>query len=574
MKKQARRKPDAESDRKPVAHLYARISHPDQRKGGGLERQTSNDAAGFCQQYGFDLGKRVRVDDGVSAFKGLNATPEHELGKFLADARRNIIQPGDCLLLENYDRLSRQGPWIAIGLVTELRQLGIHVGRLDRMKLLRCDSEDMGEFFEASIEFMRGHSESSTKSDRNKKAWIQKRQAAEASGAIITHRLPAWIEDKDGKLCLIEGPARTVKLVFSLAIAGYGHQSIVKRLIADNVPPIGHSGRWARSYVNKVLNDRRVLGEIQPRNIDREPIGEPIPGYFPAVISEQEFFAARAGASQRRLKRGRNGKIVNVFKGLLNNARDGDSYFVTTAFTPRTRGGKGPGDRVLKNMGSVQGRAKCFTFPFSTFESAVLSCLHEIDPHDILNGNSGPDDTLALRGQFDAVEDELAEVAAFMSANGFSQTLGKRITELEAHKDQLAAKLALAREKAAHPLSESWGEAKTLLSRMIAADSSEDVRLRLRSTLRRIVESVWLLVVPRGSIRLCAVQVWFAEVGRHRNYLICHRPSKANASARTEGGWSVRSLASMATPDDLDLRRREDAEALERVLAKIDLSPL
>jgi hypothetical protein len=30
----------------------------------------------------------------------------------------------------------------------------------------------------------------------------------------------------------------------------------------------------------------------------------------------------------------------------------------------------------------------------------------------------------------------------------------------------------------------------------------------------------------------------------------------------------------MATPDDLDLRRREDAEALERVLAKIDLSPL
>ena len=30
----------------------------------------------------------------------------------------------------------------------------IHVGRIDRMKLLRCDSNDPGDFFEAAVELM------------------------------------------------------------------------------------------------------------------------------------------------------------------------------------------------------------------------------------------------------------------------------------------------------------------------------------------------------------------------------------------------------------------------------------
>jgi hypothetical protein len=41
---------------------------------------------------------------------------------------------------------------------------------------------------------------------------------------------------------------------------------------------------------------------------------------------------------------------------------------------------------------------------------------------------------------------------------------------------------------------------------------------------------------------------------------------------RHEGGWWVRSLASVAKPSRLDLRRREDAEALENVLKIYDVS--
>jgi hypothetical protein len=580
--------PPTTNDREPILHPYARISDPGQRKGGGLKRQGAEAAeaiAAFARQYGFGVSKTVLVDDGVSAFRGRHLSPEHALGKFLVDAERGIIPPGDCLLIELWDRLSRQDLWAAIGLVNDLRQLEIHVGRLDRGKLLRCDSTDPGDFFEAAVGLMRGHSESAAKSMRNGAAWVRKRKEAREDRAVITHRLPAWVEERDGKLHLLPGPAAAVREIFTLAAAGYGHQAIIKRLAAEKVPPFGGTGRWARSYVAKILADRRCLGEFQPcdmRSVTvngqakrrRVPSGKPIPGYFPPVVSEEEFYAARAGAVQRKTKRGRTSKNINVFSGLLRCAHDGDTYFVSMSFGAWTRGGKGKGQSVLKNTASIEGRAKCCTFPLASFEAAVLTFLREIDPHEILNGDHGPDETTALRGQLEAADGELAEAAAFMDAHGFSATIGKRVTDLEAKKRDLAERLAVAREKAAHPLSETWGEAQTLLGALDKALDPEDARLRLRAALRRMIESVWLLVVPRGAVRLCAVQIWFTDGKRHRDYLVMHRPPKANQSGRTEGGCRAGSCVDVAALGPLDLRQRADAAKLQRLLEVLDVAAL
>jgi hypothetical protein len=90
------------------------------------------------------------------------------------------------------------------------------------------------------------------------------------------------------------------------------------------------------------------------------------------------------------------------------------------------------------------------------------------------------------------------------------------------------------------------------------------VRLRLRAELRRVVDSVWLLVVPRGRDRLAAVQVHFAG-GGWRDYLLLHRPPKANARVRTPGRWYV---ASARDFDPGDLRDREEARQMEEFLRR------
>ncbi|HKB34923.1 MAG TPA: recombinase family protein [Gemmataceae bacterium] len=240
----------------------------------------------FCEPFGFTLSKRVWIDDGVSAFHGLNATPEHELGQFIAEARKGLILPGACLLIENWDRLSRQDPWASISLINDLRQVGIHVGRLDRMKLLRCDSTDTGDFLEAAIELIRGHSESAAKSMRNGAAWKRKREAARKSRAIITRRLPAWIEKRDGELRLIPERAATLRLIYQLRASGYGYPQIVGRLTREGIEPFGErfvregrkrsqfAGSWTVPYVVRLLTDRRAVGEFQPCSKGRKPDGK------------------------------------------------------------------------------------------------------------------------------------------------------------------------------------------------------------------------------------------------------------------------------------------------------------
>jgi DNA invertase Pin-like site-specific DNA recombinase len=561
---------------KPVAHLYARISHPDQKKGGGLERQTTAAVGEFCKRFGFTLARRVWIDDGVSAFHGLNATPEHQLGQFIAGAKGGVIRPGDCLVIENYDRLSRQDVWAATGLIGDLRQLKIHVGRLDSGKLLRHDSTDAGDFFEAAIEMMRGNSESTAKSMRNGAAWKRKRQAARDGGKVLTRRLPAWVREEGGRLVLVPDRAAVVRRIFELSCAGYGHALIVKRLTADGVPPMGRVGRWKRSYVASILKDRRAVGELQPCKRDGTKAGPPIACYYPAVVGEDDWLRSRGAAAKRRDGRGRLGNdVVNPFAGLLRDALDGGTYFLATRVT---RGGAGEHKRrhVLLNTGTAEGRADGRSFPFEVFERAVLSMLHELDPAEVL-GREAPAEGPALADEIAGIDAELARAREFMDANGFSATIGGHVTTLEARRAVLAAQLEEVNARAAHPAEGAWRDAQDLIDVLDTAPDQADARLRLRGALRRTVDSIWLLVVPRGRARLCGAQVWFrAERGEPtecRSYLVFYQAAASRAKDRSPR-WSVRSFADVLDPADLDLRRREDARDLETALLALDLTPL
>jgi hypothetical protein len=544
---------DQTMSRQPIAHPYARISHPDQRKGGGLERQTAADVETFAKRFGFTLAKTVLVDDGVSAWKGANASPDHALGRFLADARRGLVRPGDCLLLENYDRLSRQDPWAAIGLVSELRGLGIHVGRLDRGKLLRADSTDYGDFFEAAVEFMRGNSESALKSLRNGAAWARKRARAR-EGQPMTKRLPAWVE-AGPPLRLRPEAAATLRRIFTLAAAGYGYSSIVRKLTEDGVATFGPSGQWSRAYVVRILKDRRAVGELQPRRRDGTPDGDPIPGYYPAAVTEDEWLAARAGAAERRRRPGRyDTHCPNPYAGLLKNPIDGSNYFVAT----RAEGGKRT--RMLFNGAGSEGRVPIRSFPFETFDRCFRALLREVSPAEVLGTSEAPDDVAVLAARHAELEGRLAEIEAEME-KGDLAVLAKVARKVEGELRAVSSRLADARHKAAHPLSATWGEARGLLDAIDSAPDPTDARLRLRSALRRIVESAWLLVVPRGRDRVAAVQVYFVG-GARRSFLIYHRPAMANAFGRTKGERRAWSLADEKW-SIFDLRRKDHARRFE-----------
>ncbi len=606
----------------PLAYSYVRFSHPDQAKGDSLRRQTKA-AADWCKRHGVSLDTSTTLHDlGRSAYTGEHRkNPDrHALAGFLKLVEAGKVPRGSYLIIENLDRLSREHIQPALLLALNLLQAGIRVVQLKPTEMVFDDKSDTLPVMMMMMELSRGHGESAMKSERNGAAWEQRRKNARDGKAVLTHRLPAWVEEKDGRLQAIPGPAATIKHIFALAAAGYGAAGIVKKLTGEGVRPFGKTGRWVRTYITIILNDRRALGELQPRRSDGKPDGEPIKGYFPVVVTEAEWNAARAGAVLRRRRAGKGrcwtdaedeiartlplpqaakqlgrsiasvrmrrfalthqnrkakkkgaSKYVNVFSGLLKDPHDGGAYYVATRSSARY----GRTWRVLLNINSAEGRAPARSFPFETFERAVLSMLREVDPHDILNGDGdGPDETLVLSGELARVEGKIAELEAEL-LKGDVATLAKVLRRLEAQKRELAERLAEAQQRAAHPLSRAWGETRSLADALDSAPDPVDARLRLRASIRRVVDSVWVLPVARGRDRLCAVQVWFAGGEQHRGFLILHRPPKADGKRPAKGGgWWARSLSTVAKPGDLDLRKPAHAARLEALLSKLNLADL
>jgi DNA invertase Pin-like site-specific DNA recombinase len=588
---------------KPIAYSYIRFSHPDQSKGDSLRRQTEA-AAAWCERNDVALDTTTTLHDlGKSAFTGGHKTnpDRHALAAFLQMVEDGRVPRGSYLVVENLDRLSREDIQPALLLVLNLLQAGIRIVQLKPVEMVFDDKSDTLPVMMMIMELSRGHNESAIKSERVGGAWAEKKNRARAGDnqketkrmgrdrKAVTARLPAWCELRDGKPALIPERAAVVRLIIMMAAAGHGLRVILRHLNEQNVPPFTGrvpaagdkkgkfeaapgrplgSGQWNRSYLHLILTDGRAAGWFQPRLRDGTPDGDPIPDYFPAVVTQDEYDAARGAVESRRFQVGRIGSQVNVFQGLVKNALGGGSYVVA-----RTRGGSDR--RVLLTRDSQEGRGQRRSFPYEPFEDAVLGLLAEVDPAAVVGRKGkGADPVLALSGELARVEASIASLVAEMDEHGESPTLYKRLRDKEAAKKQLSDRLAAARREAAHPLSESWGRAHNLLAAVKTATDPFEARTRLRQELRRVVEEVRLLVVARDLVRLAAVQVFFAGDG-NRTYLIYHRPEHHTFEGKQPAAWHAASLPpGLSAEAALDLRKKRHADALQATLEQIDVPAL
>jgi hypothetical protein len=187
----------------------------------------------------------------------------------------------------------------------------------------------------------------------------------------------------------------------------------------------------------------------------------------------------------------------------------------------------------------VEGRGPIVSFPYETFESAILTALREVDPEEVVgDGSERPDERLALAAELERVAAQVSRIKDNLLAGGDVSALADVLRQLEAKHHELSGQEQAARERAARPLSESWSETNTLLDIVNNAPDRDGARLRLRAALRRVVSDIWVLAVPRGRDRLCACQIRFTGGGQ-RDYLIWHRPPRSNGKTRAEGWWRV-----------------------------------
>jgi DNA invertase Pin-like site-specific DNA recombinase len=491
------------------AYSYIRFSSTKQKRGDSHRRQMAF-ADRVCRDNGWLLDDSLRLHDiGVSAFRSKNAKVG-ALAEFLHAVESGRVAAGSALILENIDRLSRNKVGDALQLFIRILNHGITIVTAEPERTYTRQSiNDVAALLEPIIYMSRAYDESRTKAMRSRAIWGRKKELAATEGKPLGVPPAAWIEMTPDGYRLIPDRASTVRAIFRMAATeGLGKLRIVQALQADpkRYPPFGASRRWNVRYVDLILGNRAAFGEYQrysadPETGQRVKEGEPVAGFYPAAISEQEFYAARAAMASRKKKSGRPATVEsNLFTGIVFNAVDKQSMHIRTVRRGETyltthavwRGAKWDKDGPY-----------AWAFNYQVFEAAVLAAVSELTPAD-LQERGGPDiQEEAIRAETEsliALDHKLAtlkeKAADTKTKPAALPTILEMIESTAQAKQDAAKRLEALKVDALSGKPETLGEAHSLAKLLADAEGVEleKLRRRLKSRIRLLVDEIWVVV--------------------------------------------------------------------------------
>jgi DNA invertase Pin-like site-specific DNA recombinase len=485
----------------PLIISYLRFSRPEQMHGDSERRQTEL-AERWCAENGYTLTDRL-ADKGISAFRGQNLTDGH-LAAFLTLVKNGTVPQGSILLVEDLDRISRTKPQKALRTFFDIIESGVTVVTLrDKCVYPAGEELDMNQLMLSVMRFCLAHEESKKKGERVAEAWIKKRKAIKQKP--LTTRVPGWLRVEGDKVVIDKPKADLVRRMFTMAREGRGLWQIVRTLNAET----GNKGivrkRFTIGYVSKILHMRAAIGEFQPhtyRDGKRQPIGDAIRGYYPPIISEEEFYAVQQSIASRRHSTGPKTKHVNLFAGLLWCREDGSAYLVQTKRTARRYSSEA-------SIRGDKGHAPYVSFPVLSMEEAVMTVLTR--PGLFTEGTAAnfERDCAAADAVVKETERKIRDVQnLLLNGAGEAAPVVELLVKLDA---KLKAAIARRDEiKSAHHAAAQSREVDDyfeLAERARAGQLTEDERYRLRAVYQRIIERIDASLTREGRNYYCDAEI-------------------------------------------------------------------
>jgi hypothetical protein len=395
----------------PKAYSYVRISSREQRKGRGEERQLEQ-ARAYAAAHGLELDDSHR-DLGKSGFHGDHLKKGGHLARFLELVAQGNIAVGSYLLVENFDRLSRQAPIDAQAQFIAILQAGIKIVTLTDGQVYE-HGRDFTQMIISLTIMSRGHEESARKSYNSKKNADLNRRDILAGKPRFRSACVGWIDQirQEGTRDVRFEPnehATTIKRIFELADQGVGPLSIARLLNEADTPPLKAIGtKWWENTVTRILKNEIAIGTLQVTDtVDGKlvPLGDPIPNYYPAVVSEELFWRVQRN-KPKAARTGRKGhKYANMFQtitrcthcggrlGLVQSTRNDYQYYrCKTRYEDKTC----TGPTAL--------------FPYNALEKAVLDNVTDFYLDSQLGLNSSSVKRQTLVEQAELADANLAEL--------------------------------------------------------------------------------------------------------------------------------------------------------------------
>jgi len=498
---------------------YIRFSTSEQRLGDSERRQVVA-AEKYAEKHGLILDTSLKMRDyGLSGYKG-HHRKRGALGVFLGLVEEGKVPPGSILLVENIDRLGREGVAKTLrSIIFKLWDHDITLQTLSPEETYGPGSDEDPKFLALFMYLQRAHEESKRKSQLSRANWGQKRRQARENGTMLTGRCPAWLEVVDGRFVVRKGAGEAIQLVFSLKLQGLGLRSIAVKLNQDNAswsppkqwytnPTTGEReqrfGGWRPSYVKALLKNIAVIGQLQPtehQDGKRIPTGDPIKGYYPVVVDPMVFAKVQQLLAKNVRRGGRADKCTNVFSHLVKCAYCGGSM------TMDDKGKPPRGYRYLRCERSYRGLGcERQGVRYDLAEKAILENCNRIKPEEVLpNPSKQAEQCSALKDmvtgriaqqkELDQQIDNYVDQIGLTKADSARFRYESKVLELEQRKTVLGQeikKLKSQLNEAELDASKYSNWANDLKTLQIGINKKENVelRLKLRAHLRELIERI------------------------------------------------------------------------------------
>ncbi|MDB4816578.1 recombinase family protein [bacterium] len=481
-----------------AAYSYIRFSTPEQAKGDSLRRQLAATNK-FVEGKDLMLDSTLNLRDlGVSGRSNTNIL-KGAFGGFLKAIETGRVKKGSVLIVESLDRITRSKLSDATGTILQIINSGVDIVTLFDGKEYTKVSIDKnpGDLMMSVCILARASEEVETKSIRLQAAWEQKRKSKQ----VLTKRCPGWLYYDSKKKSFVKDIQRVkvLKRIFKERSVGTGKDQIARKLNKKGEAPWGRGNGWHASYVQKILSNRSVLGEFQPHrkvNGKRFPVGEPISGYFPAVISASLFNKVQA---LRKANAGIGGKRAVSQSNLFSNLAVSGYTNCSVVFVNKGQGSKG-GKYLVSDFARRGLGEKYASWRYEDFEISFLTFIYELDFGQVL-AESNVDEFSDRHESLEQLQVENARIEKSLTNLLAAVELGdggkpKRVIrrmhqlEMEKHQNEVLIEQLKVRLQEEVDAKEGFKVDAATLKRLIRRRQDKEVRHRLFQEIRRCVDSI------------------------------------------------------------------------------------
>lgn len=289
-----------------LVFFYERVSSKkqDNEDKTGLERQRQN-----LQRFLSDTS--ARLYDTYQDIKSGKTTKRTGLERLKQDIR-DITADRKVVFVDSIDRLSRADIWTALGLIGWIKESDCEIYDYETNTYYGKGLSNFSELLvlmarlDGAANYIRNLSYRSTQTNNIKRNRI-------VNGEIVKlNSVGKWLEWDDTNKCYkLKTWAKHLKHVCLMYANGEGYIKCVEYLVNNRVESPFNS-TWQTNTLKRIFKNKSLYGvyEDVKRGIFRE-------GYFPALISENEFNQLNLVQKSKQVKLTRVTKQIHPLSGLM-----------------------------------------------------------------------------------------------------------------------------------------------------------------------------------------------------------------------------------------------------------------